>query len=231
MFNLNLVIMKKLFTLFFGFLLSTTLMAQGTIQSITISPASPTVTDDVKAYVSMSFTSGGCGVNNQTFYTMGNITDASALHCLGMLAYICSAVDTFDIGYLPAGNHLFRFTLSSGFGYPNCVAGIIPDDTASVNFMVSPATGMAEAGKQGVATVTVYPNPVSNLVMIKINEQIKLNSATLRITDSNGKTVKALEEISSNDIIIQRNGLLSGVYFYQLSEGEKIISSGRLVME
>ena len=221
--------MKKNILIASLFLFTTTLMAQGTIQGFTVSPASPTTADYVKVYVDLMFSSGGCAVTNQGAYTKGNYSDGWALHCLGMLAFICTSTDTFNLGYLQAGNHSFRFTLNTGFGGPNCTAGIVPDDIDSTHFLVSLATGINDIEFIS-ENVVVYPNPSAQVVNVKINPALKINNAELKIMDYTGKAVKIISGINSNDIIFERNELANGIYFYQLTGSDKMKVNGKFVL-
>lgn len=223
--------MKKVYSLIICVLFATTIFSQGTIQGFTVSPANPTTTDFVKIFVDVMFTSGGCAVDNQGHFTNGNFTDASATHCLGMLAFICSNVDTFNLGYLQAGNHSFRFTLDVGYGSAGCTAGIVPDVVDSVNFTVSPALGINSYSLLNSSDISIEPNPVNSTAVIKVNSKIKLNDAEFKVMDITGRVVKTIINIKSNEIIFKREELCDGIYFYQLNENNKFIAAGKLVVE
>ncbi|CAN5446983.1 hypothetical protein BH10BAC1_BH10BAC1_06880 [soil metagenome] len=221
--------MKKLYTLFIAILFTGNSFAQGQIMSFIVSPASPTTTDFVKVYVTVQFGSGGCTVSNQGSGTTGSVSTGYALHCLGMLSMICATVDSFNLGYLPAGPHVFNFTLSSGFGGPPCSPGFAPDDIDSVNFVVAGPTGISSIANNKL--VSISPNPMHSSAIFKIDASIKLKNATLKIVDVTGRTVKIIEGIEINEIEINRNEINNGIYFYSLIEAEQVISKGKLVIE
>src|SRR6185436_19846789 len=150
--------MKNTISLLFGILFAETLFGQGSIQGYTIQPPFPSTNDFVIVYVNVMFTSGGCDVYSQGHFTSSNVTDAYGHHCLGDLTVICNATDTFNLGPLPAGNHVFNFTLTSGFGGPPCTPGIVPDDVGSTNFTVSAVTGISNPAAP-VPGIVIYPNP------------------------------------------------------------------------
>ena len=112
--------MKKLYTFILGAAFTLNAFSQGQIIGFTVDPASPTTTDNVFVYVDVMFTSGGCDLDNQGSSTSGSSSTGYALHCVGMLTVICNAIDTFNLGMLPAGPHTFSMTLSSGSGGPPC---------------------------------------------------------------------------------------------------------------
>ncbi len=222
--------MKKLVLLIAGVYFTANTFAQVTIQSFTVSPANPTTNDYVKVYVDLQFSSGGCGVDNQGDFTNGLFTDAYATHCLGMLTFICNSTDTFNLGYLQAGYHTFRLTLNTGQGGPGCSAGIVPDDVDSTHFTVSLATGVSSAEANSSHTV-VYPNPATDMVMLKINQAVNIKNAELKVTDNNGRTMKVIEGIQSNELIFKREDLSKGIYFYQLIQDNNLISSGKFILD
>lgn len=220
---------KNIYTLIIGLLFSANTFAQGTIMGFVIDPPAPTTTDIVKVYVALQFTSMSCDVDNQGHSTAGSTTNAYALHCVGMLSAMCNSIDTFNLGMLPAGSHLFDMTLSSGSGGPPCTPGIIPDDQRNTTFTVTTATGVVDM--QNSKNILVYPNPLHTNGTIKIDPAVKLTNAELKITDVMGRVVKTISLIQTNEFTFEREKLSDGVYFYQLIQDNEIIAKGKLVIE
>ena len=222
--------MKKKILFICSLFVSALLFSQGSIQGFAIDPASPTTTDYVKVYVDLMFNYGGCHVYNQNHSISGSITDAYAHHCFGMLTYICNTVDTFNLGYLPVGNHEFRMVLTSGSGGPPCTPGIVVDDIDTTYFTVTPIAGVnsLELKKQDVL---VYPNPFVDKAKIIINSKIKLRNPEIRLIDILGNTFKIYNNLQTNEVIVSRENLVNGLYFYQLIENGKVISTGRFIIE
>lgn len=204
-------------------------ISQGQIISITTNPTNPTTNDFVEVYVELMFTSGGCDVDSQGHNTLGFTTTASARHCVGMLAVICDVTDTFDLGYLQAGNHTFNFTLSSGSGGPGCSPGIVPDDTDNLSFTVTQALGIEDPANN--TKVTFYPNPMNDFAIIKINGDVKYENLSLEILDASGRVAITQESISSNELFIENKNLESGIYFYRLLENGNLIAVNKFVVE
>ena len=117
---------------------------QGSIISLTVSPAYPTETDTVYIFAELSFSSSDCECFVKIDYMSANSITASTQHCLGMLSAICNTTDTFKFDPLAAGAYIFDLTLSSGFGGPPCTAGIIPDDYDTITFYVSQLSAIEE---------------------------------------------------------------------------------------
>lgn len=221
--------MKKITTSLFALSLSTLSFSQGMIQGFTIDPVSPTTTDVVKVYVDVMFPTMGCAVDNQGHSTAGSSTTGYAHHCLGMLSAICTTVDTFNLGMLPAGTHTFSLTLTSGLGGPPCTPGFAPDDNESTTFVVSTAVGITEYDKN--ASSVVFPNPMNGKATIRIADYIQIKNAECKVIDMMGKTVKTITAIHSNEFMIDREKLSEGIYFYQIIQNGTLISKGKLVIE
>ena len=221
--------MKKLYTLLSAIAISATVSAQGTIMGFMVSPPAPTTMDNVYMYVNVQFGSSNCDVDTQGHSTSTGSTSAYAHHCLGMLSAICNHIDTFNLGMLPAGPHVFDMTLTSGFGGPGCTAGIVPDDNRNTTFTVTTATGISHL-QSDENLVSLFPNPVTTTATIRISNRAKLQNAELKIMDVTGRTVRTIPNIQSNEIPVTKEDLPSGVYFYQLTEaGESV--KGKFVVQ
>ncbi len=162
--------------------------AQSTILSFSTLPASPTTNDVVKVVASLSFTSGGCELSEQGHTTNASRTDAYALHCLGMLTVICPNTDTFLLGTLPAGDHTFVLSLSSGGGSPPCSPGIVIDDTDSITFTVDPGVGINVPNAKAVE-FSLYPNPASTNLTLQTEHRLPNTDYRLQIYNAQGQLV------------------------------------------
>ncbi len=220
---------KNIYILIIGLLFSANTFAQGTITGFVIDPPAPTTTDIVKVYANVMFTTMGCAVDNQNHSTSGSSTTGYAHHCLGMLTAICNTTDTFNLGMLPAGMHTFNMTLTSGIGGPPCTPGFIADDNDNITFTVTTATGIVDM--QNSKNIIVYPNPLHTNATFKIDAEIKITNAELRITDVIGRVVKTISSIQTNEFTLEREKLSDGVYFYQLIQENATIAKGKLVIE
>lgn len=76
------------------------------------------------------------------------------------------------------------------------------------------------------STYQFYPNPFSNQTVLKTNGS--LSNAILTIYTSLGNKIKQLNHISGQSFILSRDNLANGLYFYNLTEENKIIATGKL---
>jgi len=79
------------------------------------------------------------------------------------------------------------------------------------------------------SSLSIFPNPFSSSTTIQVLKP--LQSATLVIYDILGKEVKRIEGLSGKEIIIQKNGMKSGMYFYLLRDKQGVIGNGKMVVE
>jgi Secretion system C-terminal sorting domain len=77
-----------------------------------------------------------------------------------------------------------------------------------------------------------YPNPMQLTAHITFSDVIlpELKNNSISLYDSRGAFIKE-EEVTSWPYTLQRNNAPSGFYFYTISNQERVISSGKLVME
>lgn len=75
------------------------------------------------------------------------------------------------------------------------------------------AVGLEEANQNG--TLRLYPNPTSNQLQLKTEEQIK----SILITDINGKAI----EVNVNNNLVDVSNLSSGLYFIEVETEEGIL--------
>ncbi len=88
------------------------------------------------------------------------------------------------------------------------------------------STGIALPNIKG--EFSQFPNPLTYSTTLQIDHF--LNHATLTIYNSFGHTVKELKNISGKTITLFRDNLTSGLYFLRLTEENKIITVGKLVI-
>jgi len=75
----------------------------------------------------------------------------------------------------------------------------------------------------------LFPNPFSNQATLQFSNLQQKTSFTLY--NVNGQTVKSIKNIDSDQIIIDRNNLASGLYYFVLTTDNKIVATGNLVAE
>ena len=73
------------------------------------------------------------------------------------------------------------------------------------------------------------PNPFSEQTILLFNAPVK--NARLTIYSSNGQMVRQIENIYGEKAILNREHLLSGLYFVSLIEDNRLIISGKLMID
>jgi hypothetical protein len=74
----------------------------------------------------------------------------------------------------------------------------------------------------------IYPNPFKSTTTFQSKSTLK--NATAIIYNSMGQEVKQIKNISGNSFNIERDNLHAGLYFINLAEGNKIISTEKFVI-
>lgn len=74
-----------------------------------------------------------------------------------------------------------------------------------------------------------YPNPFAIETIIFSN--IEFKNATLKIYNLTGQEIIEEKGISGQQIIVKRNQLTSGAYFYSISQGEQVLTTGKMIVE
>jgi len=76
--------------------------------------------------------------------------------------------------------------------------------------------------------VTIYPNPFTTSIDIKLNEGTTVNNYNLKIYNNVGEVL--FNTPLTKDITnLQTGNLSSGVYLYEVSSNQKTIQSGKLI--
>jgi len=188
------------------------------INNMSIYPANPTTNDSVYLIASCYFQSGTCNQKTLNYSIINEYIDCDALHCVGMLAYICYDEDTFSVGKLPAGNYIYRYTVNAGFGFNPCTPGIVAGPMDSLSFTVTSASGINNYLYQ---ELVIGPNPCSEFIELKCfnNEEKQIS-----IIDMTGKICR--QEIKTgNQIRIITEDIASGIYLLQVKSKSTIYQS------
>lgn len=85
--------------------------------------------------------------------------------------------------------------------------------------------------KEKLANVNVFPNPFSTQATFEIETDERYKNLTLTVFNVMGQAVKTIQANDDNQIILDRNGLTSGVYFYQIQSEGLILDSGKLMVK
>lgn len=176
------------------------------INQISISPSNPTTNDPIYFIADCYFGSGTCDQKTQLMSINGTEISASAMHCVGMLSYICSATDSFYLGLLPAGTYSLTFSLDAGYGTMPCSPGIIQGPMDSLTFTVQSATGLSEVA---LRSIQLSPNPTSGKATISIPETSV--SGQIEIRNNTGALIKKWNSIKGESTL-DFSELSNGIY-------------------
>ena len=94
-----------------------------------------------------------------------------------------------------------------------------------IEMVVTHVSGLPNAK----ADILISPNPFVDQTVIQIKNH-EADTYQLQIYDSQGKLVRE-ETHHSPDILLQRNTLVDGIYFYHLESEKGLSVSGRLMVQ
>ena len=98
----------------------------------------------------------------------------------------------------------------------------------SENFTIESVTTVKEA--QLGSELKVFPNPMTDkAIIIFANPNNEIQSMILYNTK--GQVVRELSSINSHQIILKRNNLEKGMYFFQLRSKNEIRATGKVIIE
>lgn len=82
---------------------------------------------------------------------------------------------------------------------------------------------------QIVPAYNLFPNPFNQTATLQF-ENLQNEEYILSIFDIHGRMLRAITNISSNNIEIERNNLNSGLYFFQLRTDKEIRAMGKFIL-
>ncbi len=89
------------------------------------------------------------------------------------------------------------------------------------------STGIAEKNTTG--KIDFSPNPFVNQTILKFPPVRQ--KATLTLININGQLLKKVSNITNGHVLINRDGIPSGIYFFMLKTDDRIIGTGKLIAE
>lgn len=78
--------------------------------------------------------------------------------------------------------------------------------------------------------VKVFPNPFQTHTSFQFGSSNPKSTLSLEIYDGTGRLVNQVTHISASEIIIDRGGLPSGIYFYRVLSSGSLVNTGKLVI-
>jgi hypothetical protein len=98
--------------------------------------------------------------------------------------------------------------------------------TAHIKSTATCTTGMTEM--QPDNSVSIYPNPFDNTATLHISNVN--GNVSLAMYDVLGKEVKNIMNIKNENVLINRDNLPDGIYFYQVKNNDSTIATGKIVL-
>ena len=83
--------------------------------------------------------------------------------------------------------------------------------------------------KEKLADVKVYPNPFTEQAIFEIETEQAFQNITLTIFDMTGRAIKSMPSNGNNQIILTKDGLIAGIYFYRLEADNQLLDTGKLI--
>ena len=94
------------------------------------------------------------------------------------------------------------------------------------------SVNLAEHKSSREFELTVHPNPMKHQTVFTISSQARTNSYYLELFDPSAKRIFSKEFGSQKQVVVDRNGLSKGIYFYRIFDREnKGLKSGKLVIQ
>jgi hypothetical protein len=81
-----------------------------------------------------------------------------------------------------------------------------------------------------IDAVTVSPNPFSNSATIKFSNHENIITRIV-IYNVLGEMVESIDNITSDNVVIERKNLVPGLYYFQIIEKNNICGSGKFIIE
>jgi len=79
--------------------------------------------------------------------------------------------------------------------------------------------------------VKLYPNPLTSQTIIEISSSEKPGNAILKVFDLVGQEILSSSFGNNDKVILSSDKLKNGIYFYKVFQKEKVISTGKMIVE
>ena len=183
------------------------------ITGLHIQPTNPTTADMIHLYADVSFSSGSCNDKSQQQYVSGNHIYGYAIHCNGMLSYICDHTDTFMVNPLPAGNYTFVFNVDAGGAPSPCTPGIVAGPTDSIHFTVTSVTSI---NTNSTSQPEIYLNTSTNIINVDLMNS-NYAGKEIQLFNILGKMIIS-RKIQGSKFNININPIPDGVYIVKIND-------------
>lgn len=80
-------------------------------------------------------------------------------------------------------------------------------------------------------SINAYPNPFSDHITLSIPENVILDNASVSIFDIHGKLVRQLNKISERVLVLEKEELKNGLYFYEFILNSTSRATGKFIVQ
>src|SRR5258706_4726269 len=176
-----------------------------------------------------------------TYYYPDMVRDGNDLHVTyvksgtgGQYLHSADGGATWDTPYSFGNSSITPF-----IAYMGCALHVILPDSGHINYFRNPTgnagthctiTGISSNTAQQ-SEIKLYPNPFTSETTIEILSSENSKNAVLEIFDLPGREIISSLFGNINKITIGRDKLNCGIYFFKVFEKEKIIATGKIMVE
>ncbi len=158
----------------------------------------------------------------------------------------CLANFTTSVPVTAGQVYTFQFTPGAGIPDPYGVSAEIPGNYSGGQFGLVDPSGTSYPGWDlvfktfvntalGIKTVDavshttkLFPNPFSTTTNLQIEAQF--TNATITIYNVFGQIVKQINNISDQNVVINRDNLANGMYLLEVTDDAKLVSTSKLII-
>lgn len=120
-------------------------------------------------------------------------------------------------------------------GYTGCILHVIWSDSGSIYYKRNPTGNCGPAGIGNIASektrVLVYPDPFTSEAKMCLQSHARIDNAIVKVFDFLGREVLSKPFGNDQTILLSKNKLSIGLYFYKVLQEKKIIATGKFTIE
>lgn len=204
----------------------------------------------------ITITRSGCRnytQNGKTYTTSGSYTDSliSTNGCDSIVT-LQLKITVPDTSVASSGDTLIAHAAQGTYQWVNCTAGYAVIQGATNRIFVPGASGsyavilgqgactdtsvclpVIKTGIQEVITgwnINVYPNPFSAITTMRITSPLTTESLSIKVINIYGELVQSYAINHTTEMMILRENLPAGMYFYTVESGGYVVGSGKLLV-
>jgi Secretion system C-terminal sorting domain len=199
---------------------------------VNLSNDSQYATDDLGVYFSDTIVSGINYSYPPPFIPqIENITGTFISDTMNWVSVSGDYIASGGEGYIIIGNYKFDSSTDTIAVNSNPLGqfAYIYIDDVSLTRTQACSVGQNDLIKESKKYI-LYPNPFSSNTILEF-ENSKSENHTLVLFDSQGRLVRTITNIVTDKVVIERQTLSDGLYFFQLCTDREVIATGKMKIE